>query len=196
MPSTHPRRNLAQSLQATFLTGLLLLAPLAVTAWVLSGIYDRLLAVSPVKEWWAPAPVLLVLLLFIFFIGWLSRTAMGPLLSLVDDLLTRIPGVSFIYNSVRDLVKAFGGEQKAFTVPVWVTLSPGRMRMIGYVTREELKGIDAKGEVAVYLPHSYAVSGMVVFVPKRLVKPVKTQHKDIFAFLATGGMSGAGRKAQ
>ncbi len=192
---TVKRLTLMQTLQATFLTGLLLLAPLAVTAWILSGIYDRLLNLSPVKEWWAPAPVLFLILIFILFIGWLSRTALGPILSLVDTLLTRVPGVSLVYNSVRDLVKAFGGEQKAFTQPVWVTLSPGRMRMIGYVTRDELKGMDAKGEVAVYLPHSYAVSGMVVFVPKRLVKPVKTEHKDIFAFLATGGMSGAGRKA-
>jgi uncharacterized membrane protein len=182
-------------LQATFLTGLLLLAPLAVTAWVLLGLYERLRGLSPFDFRGGTPLTLLVILLFILFIGWLSRTALGPLLSLIDDILSRVPGVSLVYNSVRDLVKAFGGEQKAFTQPVWVTLSPGKLRMIGFVTREDLESLGARGEVAVYLPHSYAISGMVVFMPKRLVKAVKTGQKDVFAFLATGGMTGAGRKA-
>lgn len=185
------KRSPVQTVQATFLTGLLLLAPLAVTIWVLSGIYDRLMLLSPLKEWWAPVPVLFVLLLVVFFIGWLSRTAAGSLVNLVDDIMARVPGINFIYNSVRDLLKAFGGDQKGFTHPVWINLGGPKLRMIGFITRDDLESLGAKGDVAVYLPHSYAISGMVVFVPRKSVKPVKTANKDVFGFLATGGMSGA-----
>jgi uncharacterized membrane protein len=186
-----------KTFQATFLTGLLLLAPLAVTFWVLDAIYERLLILSPFgflggPALTGPALTLASILLFIFCIGWLSRTALGSILTLIDDTLTRVPGVNFVYNSVRDLVKAFGGKQQSFTHPVWIKVSPGaQIRMIGFVTREDLSSLGAKGDVAVYLPHSYAISGIVVFVPRRLVKPVQTQGRDTFAFLATGGLSGA-----
>jgi uncharacterized membrane protein len=191
------RRSKLKSLQATFLTGLLLLAPLAVTVWVLKGIYQWLDSLSPFgflggPALTGPALTLASILLFIFAIGWLSRTALGSILTLIDDTLTRVPGVNFVYNSVRDLVKAFGGDQHGFTHPVWLKVAPSAsIRMIGFVTREDLSNLGAKGDVAVYLPHSYAISGVVVFVPKRLVKPVQTQGRDTFAFLATGGLTGA-----
>ena len=97
------KQSVFKILQATFLTGLLLMAPLAVTAWVLRGIYDRVSALSPFGSLGTlagTALTLLIILVFILFIGWLSRTAMGSILSLVDDILARVPGVSFVYNSV------------------------------------------------------------------------------------------------
>ena len=191
------RLSRLKSLQATFLTGLFLLAPLAVTVWVLYGIFQWLSGLSPFgflggPAWTGPVLTLASILLFIFLIGWLSRTALGSILTVIDHMLARVPGVNFVYNSVRDLVKAFSGGQQGFTHPVWVRVAPSaKIRMIGFITREDLANLGAKGDVAVYLPHSYAISGVVVFVPKRLVKPVQTHGRDTFAFLATGGMSGA-----
>ncbi len=188
-------RYLFKKLQTTFLTGLLPLAPLAVTVWILQALYERLRGLSPFGFWGGTALTLLAILVFILFIGWLSKSALGPILSVMDDTLTRVPGVNLVYNSVRDLVKAFGGDQKGFTHPVWVQLTP-KIRMIGFVTRDDLSSLGAKGDVAIYLPHSYAISGMVVFMSRRLVKPVQTKNRDLFAFVATGGMSGANKAGQ
>ncbi len=186
------RPSRIKNLQATFLAGLFLLAPVWVTYVILRGIYDKVSAWSPFGFWGGTILTLVVILLSILFIGWLSRTALGSILTVMDDAMTRVPGINLVYNAVRDLVKAFGGGQKGFTQPVWIKLSPrSKIRMIGFITRQDLSSLGAKGDVAVYLPHSYAISGMVIFMPRNQVKPVQTQNRDVFAFLATGGLSGA-----
>jgi uncharacterized membrane protein len=175
-------------LQSTFFTGLVLLAPLGITILIVQKIVGLVEASSPIGFWGGLGVALAV----IFVVGLISRTALRSLGPAIDDFLHRIPGVGAIYGYTRDLMKAFAGQDKRFSHPVWVYPYPrSKMRLIGFITREDLRVLGLKGEVAVFIPLAYNISGTLVVLPRNQVKVVETKSKDLLAFVATGGLSGA-----
>jgi uncharacterized membrane protein len=192
------QRRWLKSLQRSFVTGLILLAPMAATVWVINFLLTALEPVTPALSggllvtFLAHLIPVVVIILIILLVGWLSRTALGGLASMVTDFVSRLPVLGLVYSSVRDLVNAVSGEERRFQHPVWVKpIANSPLRFIGFITREDLAMLGAKGDVAVYLPHSYNISGNLIIVPRRVVRPIKTKSADLFAFVATGGMSGA-----
>lgn len=182
--------NRLKWIQHTFVTGVLLLAPLAITTLIVYSIVGWVEAHSPFGFWGGMG----LAVGLIFLVGWISRTAMGSLLSLLDDVLAKVPGVGMLYGYLRDMVQALGGDDQRFRKPVWVYPDPhSQMRLIGFITREELEVLGLKDEVAVFVPLAYNISGMLVVVPKAQVRPVVTDSKDLLAFVATGGLAGAHR---
>lgn len=186
------RNPWAKRLQRTFFTGLIVLAPLFATVSIVMGLYQYVQERSPFDFVGGTALTMLAVVLIILAVGWLSRTALGSALELVEDWVIRLPGLGLIYRSVRELVNAVSGEERRFKYPVWVKpFSGSPIRLIGFITREDMTHLDAKGHVAVYLPHSYNISGQLVVLPRKAVRPIRTQSKDLFAFVATGGLTGA-----
>jgi uncharacterized membrane protein len=186
-----------RNLQKTFVTGLVVLAPLFVTIWVLWGLYEYVQVRSPFGFYGGTLLTLLVVMLVILAVGWLSRTALGSVLSLVDESLARLPGVGLLYRSLRDMTNAISGEERRFKHPVWVFPIPkSQLKLVGFITREDLAHLGVKGNVAVYMPHSYNISGQLVVVPRSMVKPIKSKSRDLFAFAATGGLTGAHAQGQ
>ncbi|HXC65201.1 MAG TPA: DUF502 domain-containing protein, partial [bacterium] len=128
----------------------------------------------------------------IYLVGFISRTAAGSLLSVVDEVLAKVPGLGTIYGYLRDLMQAISGEDARFKTPVWVHPYPrSKMKMIGFITREDLRSLGLRGEVAVFLPLAYNISGTLVILPRSQVTPVNTRSKDLLAFVATAGLTGA-----
>ena len=97
-----------------FITGLLVLVPLAITLWVLSlivGTLDQSLLLMPEK--WRPQSLFgfslpglgtILTLLIIFLTGLVTRNFLGNrLLLLWELLLNRIPVVNSIYSSVKQV---------------------------------------------------------------------------------------------
>ncbi|HTB21389.1 MAG TPA: DUF502 domain-containing protein [bacterium] len=177
-----------KSLQRTFVTGVLLLAPLAVTTLIVYSIVGWVADHSPFGFWGGIGFAVGL----IFLVGWISRTALGSLLSMVDDVLTKVPGLGVIYGYIHDMVQGLGGNDKRFRQPVWIYPYPGsKMRLIGFITREDLNILGLKDDVAVFIPLSYNISGTLVVLPRSQVKPLKTKSKDLLAFVASGGLAGA-----
>lgn len=181
-----------KTIQHTFVTGVLLLAPLAMTSWIVWTFIGFVDSHSPFGQWWGTVVAVVLVLLLIYIVGWISRTALGSLLSLLDEVISKVPGVGLIYGYIHDMVQALGGDDKRFRQPVWVYPYPrSKMRLIGFITREDLKVLGLKGEVAVFVALAYNISGLLVIVPRSQVKPLKTRSKDLLAFVATGGLAGA-----
>ena len=97
-----------------FVTGLLILVPLAITAWVLSliiGTMDQSLLLLP--ERWQPQRLFgfhvpgmgaVLTLLIVFLTGVATRNFIGKqVVALWESLLTRIPIVNTIYSSVKQV---------------------------------------------------------------------------------------------
>jgi uncharacterized membrane protein len=180
-----------KTIQHTMVTGLLVLAPLAVTTLIVFTIYKWVDDHSPFEFRGGSLLAVVVVLLIIYVVGWVSRTALGSLVSLFSDVIIKVPGVGMIYSYVRDMVQALGGNDNRFRQPVWVYPYPrSKMRMIGFITREDLSVLGLKGDVAVFLALAYNISGILVILPRNQVKPLKTKSKDLLAFVATGGLAG------
>jgi uncharacterized membrane protein len=67
----------------------------------------------------------------------------------------------------------------------------GTVKALGFVTQESLAGYGLAGHVAVYLPHSYNVTGNLIVVPAAQVEPISAGGADIMTFIVSGGVTGA-----
>ena len=61
---------------------------------------------------------------------------------------------------------------------------------IGFVTQQDLSGSGLENKMAVYMPHSYAVSGVVVIVSRDSVIPLNMNPSDAMKMAVSGGVAG------
>ncbi len=172
-----------------FFRGLLFIVPIALTIYIILLSITWLDGLIPFK---LPGLGLLTILASITLIGYLASTLLaGPLFSLLEDVLTRVPLVSIIYSSLKDLISAFVGDKKKFNQPVLVTLNPEFViQKPGFITQTDLSKLGLADQVAVYLPHSYNFSGNLYIVPAKFVTPIYATSTDIMKFIVSGGVSG------
>jgi uncharacterized membrane protein len=113
------------------------------------------------------------------------------LLSLSGQLLERIPLVKSVYSAVRDFVDFFAADRKDSESQRVVMVSYGDMRLIGFLTREqvpELQSIGEQDRIAVYVPMSYQIGGFTLFVPRDSVQPIDINAEDAMRLVLTAGL--------
>ena len=184
-------RRLASVFLRSFLQGLLLLSPLAITAFVLYSLFDRVDTLIPFK---LPRGLgFAIIISFITTIGYLgTRFFVGRwLFDAFAHVMERTPGVKYIFSSVRDLIKSFVGDKKSFNKPVWVCVNTSpEMWRIGFMTQSDMSHLGMEDRVAVYMPHSYAISGWVIITERRYVKPVvEMTAGEAMKFAVSGGIT-------
>ena len=178
-------------LTASFVNGLLVVVPLAVTAYSLYAVFDFLDRLVPGEDLPRGAGVAMTLGL-VLAVGILATNFLTRwLFTLLGGVLERIPVVKLVYTSVRDLISAFTGERKSFDRPVLVSLGAGTdMDAIGFITRDDLSELGLTDRVAVYLPQAYAFAGAVLAVPRDRVRPLTMEAGDAMTFVVSGGVTG------
>lgn len=183
-------RRLATILFRSFLQGLLILSPIAITAYVIYMVFNSVDSLVP----WVPRGVgFVVVVVLVTFIGYMgTRFFLGRMLfDAFDYLLQHIPGIKYIYSSIKDVMGSFVGDKKRFNKPVWVciNLNPETWR-IGFMTQKDLSYLGMVNKVAVYLPHAYAVSGYVIVAETKNIKPVtKMTAAEAMKFAVSGGIT-------
>jgi len=173
-----------------FFRGLIVTAPLAVTAYVCYRVFVAI-------DDWLGLPVrgvgFVITVAAVTLVGLLASTILArSLVGLVDNVMNRLPFVRLLYSSTRDLLNAFVGEQRRFDKPVLVRLFPGgEARAFGFVTQESLVHFGLDEHVAVYIPQSYGFAGNLLVFPAADVTPVAADSADVMAFIVSGGVAGA-----
>ena len=187
-------RNTAGLLFRSFLKGLIILAPIALTAYIIWLIFYKVDTLLPLAIFKAvPGLGFIFIISFVTTIGYLgTRFFIGKaIFDFFDHLLERTPGIKFIYSSIKEVMSSFVGDKKKFNQPVWVRMKiePEEWR-IGFLTQPDLTGMGLEGKVAVYLPHSYAISGWVVVVDAINVKNVEgISAAEAMKFAVSGGVT-------
>jgi len=179
------------------LQGLLYIAPLGITAYIIYGVFtlmDGLLQEYLFKFFDIKIPGLgvLTLILFLILVGFLGRTFIAqPIKLLFTNIIDRIPLLKFIYSAFNDLFSAFVGKEKKFSKPVLVKVNLNSdLEKLGFITEENLELLHLKDKVAVYFPHSYNFSGEMFIVPKANIKPVDINSSDVMKFIVSAGLTG------
>ncbi len=195
-----------KKLAGYFFQGLLYIAPLAVTVYVIvlsftwiDGLLRDLVIFTdgPFSGFNFPGLGLLVLVLLLTLIGFLGqRLITTPISSFFDALLRRAPLVKIIYTSVKELLSAFVGKERKFEQPVLVSLDEaGIVKRIGFLTAAHLADLGVEGgSIAVYMPSSYGLLGELVIVPASHVKPLDLNSTDVMKFVISGGVTEVGHK--
>lgn len=170
-----------------FLRGLLFLTPITVTSYI---IYQTIVFLDNLIPVPIPGIGILMVLGLITFFGYLASLFFAkPILDWIERGLFKIPLVSIIYTSIKDLMGAFVGDKKKFNAPVIVQISDTLSRL-GFITQENMGVIGEENLVAVYFPHSYNVSGNVFLVPRDKVRSLEgVKSSDVMKFMVSGGVS-------
>jgi uncharacterized membrane protein len=166
-----------------FITGLLILVPLAITAWVLHAVIstmDQTLLLLPVS--WRPEALIglkipgfgvVLTVLIIFVTGLLTQNFIGNyVVAAWEGLLNRIPIVNSIYSSVKQVSDTlFSSSGNAFSKALLIQYPREGLWTIAFLTGKP-SGDIAKhlGDefVSVYVPTTpNPTSGFFLMIPKK-----------------------------
>lgn len=201
--------GLVPSLKRSFVAGVLLVAPLVVTAYVLRTLVDWLFVlIEPVARaigvgglaggvsilGQLSAAVLIVavvtLLGAIASNRWGGR-AFGGLGRIVDI----VPLVNTIYGSVRQVATALGNRESAYDRVVLVEYPRTGLHVIGLVTGDPPDATRAEvgdDALAVFLPNSpNPTGGRLLVVPAEDVREIDMSVRAALRFIVTTGMGAA-----
>jgi uncharacterized membrane protein len=190
-----------------FFQGLIVLAPIGITIWVVLGLFNFVDDILPnIVHVLAPTYLpknadgnldkipglgFIVVIVLVLLVGWLSSLFVGEkLVSVLDSLLERTPGIKFIYSSVKDFLEAFAGNKKKFDKPVLVNIDATDVWRIGFITQPNAHEFGMPEHVTVYVPHSYAISGITYIVPRERIKLLtNVSASDAMKYTVSGGVT-------
>jgi uncharacterized membrane protein len=166
-----------------FITGLLILVPLAITAWVLNLVISTMdQSLLFVPERWQPRTLIgfdipglgtLLTIVIVFLTGLLTNNLVGNyVVKLWEKLLTRIPVVSSLYSSVKQVSDTlFSSSGNAFRKAVLIPYPHQNSWTIAFLTGAP--GGDVKNHlvgdyVSVYVPTTpNPTSGFFLMLAKK-----------------------------
>jgi uncharacterized membrane protein len=201
------RQSAVARLLQFFLQGLIVIAPIGITFWVVFGLFNKVDDILPnIVHSFLPNVVtkdaegniekipglgFIVVIVLVIVVGWISSLfVVGRLVNVLDKVLESTPGIKFIYSSVKDFLEAFAGNKKKFDKPVLVNVDGADVWRIGFITQQSVDEFDLSNHVAVYVPHSYAISGITYFVPPEKIKLLnKVSGADAMKFTVSGGVT-------
>ncbi|HEV7349891.1 DUF502 domain-containing protein [Telluribacter sp.] len=181
-----------------FVRGLVLVAPTYFTILIiwsgvefLDSILPIYIPISETQSVYLPGLGVLIILSGIILLGFFFSTVVPQsFFKFTEGILRKIPLVSIIYYSIKDLITAFVGDKKKFNQPVLVTINrESDIKKLGFITQTDLSHLYIKDYIAVYLPHSYAFSGELFIVPVGNVSLLNATSADIMKMIVSGGVS-------
>jgi uncharacterized membrane protein len=179
-----------RTLTRSFAQGLLVLAPVGITLWIV------VVTVTTLDAWLdtsIPGLGIVIAALGITLIGYLTGNVVGTkLLEWLEAGLQRVPLIRILYNALRDLFGAFVGSQRKFDKPVAVDVDQNGLKVLGFLTSEGFDDPQLEGHVSVYLPESYNFAGNLIVVPKHRVRPLDAEGAEFMAFIVSGGVTAMG----
>ncbi|MEN9381381.1 MAG: hypothetical protein RI940_262 [Bacteroidota bacterium] len=201
------RKQFFSYLAQLFFQGVIVLAPIGITVWVIVSLFnwvDNFLpnilnSMFPIRFASVNGQIpkvtglgFVVVISLVLLVGWLSSLYfMEKLVSVFDKVLERTPGIKIIYSSVKDFLEAFAGNKKKFDVPVLVNVDSQDVWRIGFITQENTAHFGMADYITVYVPHSYAISGITFIIPMSRIKklPKGISAAEAMKYVVSGGVT-------
>ena len=194
-------------LRASFLTGLVVIAPVGLTIWLMwtmVGWVDSVVLplvpynFNPEKYIGINLRGVGLIFFFIFtiFIGWIAKGLIGrSLIAYAETLVERMPVVRTIYSGIKQISETvFAQSERSFEKACLIQYPRKGIWAIGFISTT------AKGEVAahpetasemlsVFLPTTpNPTSGFLLFVPKEDVIELKMSIEDAAKLVISAGL--------
>ena len=179
----------------SFFKGLIIVGHIGATLYIIFIVFATIDGILPLPEQLNRTGFGFVsLIIFITGVGYFfNKFVFGKFIfESLDHFLEKTPGVKHIYSPTKDVMSSFVGDKKKFNVPVWVKTNENpEIWRIGFLTQKEMSDVGLSEKVAVYLPHSYAISGWVIITNSINVLPVEGMNAaEAMKFAVSGGVAG------
>ncbi|MCU9846841.1 DUF502 domain-containing protein [Defluviimonas sp. WL0024] len=212
----HPprRRGILARLRANFLTGLVVVAPVGLTlwliwtvtgwidSWVLPFVPDQYQPDRFIKDILGEDTAInvrgvgvVVFLLFTVFVGWIAKGLIGrSLIGWGEGLVDRMPVVRSVYSGVKQVAETvFSQTESKFDKACLIEYPRPGIWAIGFVSTA------AKGEILARLPDDEVMtvflpttpnptSGFLLYVPKRDVSFLDMSVEDAAKLVISAGL--------
>jgi len=193
-------KNKIKSLLKTyFITGLLVLLPLALTFWILNALLRNMEALigDPIQQYleiYIPGMGIMLLICLILLVGIFARNLIGRKLGhLGEMILNKIPLVRNIYTSIKQLINTLFLQGKDnFRGVVMVEYPRLGTYSLGFITGEsrgEVQRITNKIIVNVFIPTTpNPTSGFLLLFPEKDIIHLHMTVEEGLKMIISGGM--------
>jgi uncharacterized membrane protein len=202
------RPSVWNRIRTNFLTGLLVLAPLVITAYVVWKLFifvDHLLGTTLrggyIRPGGVPGLGFLTVLVIIFMVGLLANNFLGRQVgNLLESMLMRLPVFRSFYSTVKQMGEALLGDKKgSFQRVVLVEFPSSGRYALGFVTSsvsEVLPEPGGKPIVGVFVPSvPNPTTGHLLFFPEEDLIPTNLKVEQAIRMIVSGGVVTPGGSA-
>lgn len=179
-----------------FFQGILILLPIVLTVYIVVAVFQ--LTDSMLGRYFIalginiPGLGLLTTVVVIILVGLLgNRLASRRMLDYIDSLFSKVPLVKVIYTIIKDTMNTLVGNRSSFAKVVLIRL-PGDddIKVLGFITAEELDFFGLKDHVAVYILQSMQWAGFTLLVPRSRVEYLDVSPEKALQFVVSAGLTG------
>jgi uncharacterized membrane protein len=198
------KMRLRESLQAYFLSGLLVFLPVVITLWFLGWVIafmDRLLDILPAPlhpnsylPFAIPGLGALMTIGLILFLGVLAKgVATRRFLAAWDRILVQIPVFRGIYTAVQKLVQTFLGQSQTHRQVVMLEYPRKGIYSVGFAMGRAWRELETNHRdsqlVNVFVPTTpNPTSGFYLLVPTSELSPLNISMEEAMKLIASGGL--------
>ena len=212
-----PRRRLLARLRANFLTGLVVIAPVGLTIWliwsvvgwvdgfVLPLVPDKyqpdiwlqdLLGLDPLVQINVRGIGVVIFLLFTMLIGWMAKGLIGrSFISFAEGLVERTPVVRSIYSGIKQISETvFAQSERSFEQACIIEYPRTGIWAIGFIstmTKGEIarRGHNGQPMLSIFLPTTpNPTSGFLLFVPQEDVTILDMTVEEAAKLVISAGL--------
>ncbi len=217
-PDVHPpRRGLLARLRANFLTGLVVIAPVGLTIWLIWSVVgwidgfvlplvpdkyqpDRmlqdLLGLDPSVQINVRGIGVVIFLIFTVIVGWMAKGLIGrSFISFAEGLVERTPVVRSIYSGIKQISETvFAQSERSFEKACVIQYPRQGIWAIGFIstnTKGEIADRGNEGEpmLSVFLPTTpNPTSGFLLFVPEKDVTILDMSVEEAAKLVISAGL--------
>ncbi|MFY0310817.1 DUF502 domain-containing protein [Leisingera sp. D0M16] len=203
----HRRPGLFASLRASFFTGIVVIAPVGLTIWLLWSVMGWIdsVVLPLVPHTFRPEQYiginlrgvgLIIFLLFTIIVGWIAKGILGrSLISFAESLVDRMPVVRTVYSGIKQISETvFAQSERSFEKACLVQYPRKGIWAIGFISTTAKGEIAKKAEtsgglMSVFLPTTpNPTSGFLLFVPEEDVIELDMTVEDSAKLVISAGL--------
>ena len=201
-----PRATLAQRWRGNFLTGLVIVAPIALTIWLIWSVITFIDAkvVPLVPGMYNPATYLgndvpgfgvIIFLLFTAVVGYLTKGLVGrSVLRWGENVVERMPVIGGIYNGIKQIAETILSQSgSSFKQACLIEYPRKGIWAIAFVSTETkgevLHKLPDEALISVFLPTTpNPTSGFLLFVPRSEMIVLDMDVEDAAKLIISAGL--------
>ncbi|AXI46764.1 hypothetical protein C1J03_12460 [Sulfitobacter sp. SK012] len=212
-----PRRGMLARVRASFLTGLVVIAPVGLTIWliwsVIGWIDGFVLPLVPqsyhpdrmIQDFFGLDPSIqinvrglgvVIFLIFTVVVGWLAKGIIGrSMIRFAESLVERTPVVRSIYSGIKQISETiFAQSESSFEHACLIEYPRKGIWAIGFVSTTAKGEVATKADVdggmlSIFVPTTpNPTSGFLLFFPRKDVKLLDMSVEDAAKLVISAGL--------
>ncbi|MCK0148509.1 DUF502 domain-containing protein [Marivita sp. S6314] len=203
-----PRRpGLFSRLRASFLTGIVVIAPVSLTIWLIWSIMGWVdgFVLPLVPGWFNPEQYIginlrgigvIIFFLFTIFVGWVAKGLIGrSFIRFAESLVERMPVIRSIYSGVKQIAETiFAQSERNFEKACLIQYPRKGIWAIGFISTDTRGEVAEKAEtvgglVSIFVPTTpNPTSGFLLFFPREDIIELEMTIEDAAKLVISAGL--------